>query len=221
MTFKTKVYLSFLSIPVCFGALIFLPAWTLDFWQGWVYIATWGVTTFLMCVYMVNKDPQLLRRRFKSREPRTRQLVFMIAIRAAFVAPLVIAGFDHRLGWSHVPLAIQVVGQVVMLGGMLGIFETIRENTFAATTVTVEPGQRVISTGLYSIVRHPMYAAAMLTQIATPVALASWWGFPAIGVGIAAVVLRILDEEKLLAAELPGYTQYRSVTRWRLIPRIW
>jgi protein-S-isoprenylcysteine O-methyltransferase Ste14 len=221
MELRTKTLLSLPTLPLFPAVLVFLPAGTLDYWQAWVYCIVFGGICCAMLLYMLKKDPQLLQRRFESKEPTRIQAIIVVLIRMVFAAILIAAGLDHRYGWSHVPTAVAIAGQAVMLAGLLVIFEALRENTFASSIVTVEEGQKVISTGLYRWIRHPMYSGAVLMQLGTPIALGSWWVMLSLIPFIAICAWRLLDEEKLLLAALPGYKEYTEKTRYRLIPRIW
>jgi len=221
MELKTKTLLSLPTFPLTFFAIVFLPAWSLDFWQGWVYCIVFSVTCCLMLLYLLEKNPKLLERRFRTKEPRKAQFVLVIAIRLAFIAVLVVAGFDHRFGWSQVPTVLAIAAQVLLMAGLLIVFQVLRENSYASTVVMVEEGQKVVSTGLYRVVRHPMYMGALLMQLATPVAMGSWWAMLAIVPFVPIALWRLLDEEKCLSAGLPGYKEYMERTRYHLIPGIW
>ncbi|BCI54581.1 hypothetical protein NIIDNTM18_38590 [Mycolicibacterium litorale] len=207
-----------------FGALLFGPAGTFDYWQAWVFIAVFLVTTLVPSSWLAVHDPAALRRRMKAgptAETRPVQRFAMTGTVAVSVAVAVLSALDHRFGWSHVPVAVVVVGNLAVLGG-LGVAElVVIQNRYAAATVTVEAGQPVVSTGLYGVVRHPMYAGAMVMMAGMPLALGSYWGLLPMLAGVPILVVRILDEEKLLVAELPGYGDYRQTVRFRLIPRLW
>lgn len=209
---------------VFFGALLFGPAGTFNYWQAWVFIAVFVVTTLVPSAWLAVHDPVALRRRMKAgpaAETRPVQRFAMGGTVAVSVAMAVLSALDHRFGWSNVPVAVVIAGNVAVLVG-LGVAEfVVIQNRYAAATVTVEPGQPVVSTGLYGIVRHPMYAAALVMMAGMPPALGSYWGLLPLLTGVSIIAVRILDEERLLVAELPGYRDYLRVVRYRLIPRVW
>ena len=208
-----------------FAALIFIPAGTLDYWQGWVFLAALLIPTMLVTFYMALYDKQLLESRLRAgprAEQRPTQKVIIIAGLLPYLAAFVITVCDHRFGWSPaVPAWLSLVGDALGVLGILVYFLVIRENRYAASTVQVAEGQTVISTGPYAIVRHPMYAGAILVFIGMPLALGSWWGLLFVPLFIAGFAWRLLDEEKLLRASLPGYAEYMRKVRYRLIPYVW
>jgi protein-S-isoprenylcysteine O-methyltransferase Ste14 len=172
----------------------------------------------------LKRDPALLERRMRfgpRAESRPRQKVIVAIIFATFVALLIVPGLDHRFGWSRVPAAIAVLANLFIIAAFASFLLVLRANTFAASTITVEPGQRVISTGPYAYVRHPMYAGAVVLIFAMPIALGSCWGLLAAALTIPVLLARIFDEERTLSAELPGYEEYCRAVPYRLIPRIW
>jgi protein-S-isoprenylcysteine O-methyltransferase Ste14 len=209
---------------VAFGLLLFLPAWTFNYWQAWVFIVVFIILTCVPSIYLAVKDPEALKRRMHAGPAaETRPIQKLIASIAFLSLPVVMAfsAFDYRFGWSPVPVAISVVGDILVALG-LGVAQlAVIQNSFAAANITVETDQKVISTGLYGFVRHPLYVGALIMIIGLPLALDSWWGLviliPA-GIGL---VFRILDEEKMLAQELDGYNEYTQKVRYRLIPLLW
>jgi len=208
-----------------FLAVIFVPAWTLDYWQGWVFFATLSISTLLVTIYMALYDKQLLESRLRlgpTVEKRSTQKIIVIVGLLVYVAAIVIMVFDHRFGWSAaVPVWLSLLGDALAALGILVYFLVIRENHYAASTVQVAEGQTVVSTGPYAIVRHPMYAGAILVFIGMPLALGSWWGLLCVPLFIAGFAWRLLDEEKFLRANLPGYAEYMRKVRYRLLPHIW
>jgi protein-S-isoprenylcysteine O-methyltransferase Ste14 len=204
--------------------LIFVAAGTIHFWQGWLFCLSFLFSTIAIGVYLLTRDPALLERRMRfgpRAESRPRQKVIVAIIFAAFVALLIVPGLDHRFGWSRVPAAIAVLANLFIIAAFASFLLVLRANTFAASTITVEPGQRVISTGPYAYVRHPMYAGAAVLIFAMPIALASFWGLLAAALVIPVLLARIFDEERTLSAELPGYDDYCRAVPYRLIPRVW
>jgi protein-S-isoprenylcysteine O-methyltransferase Ste14 len=206
---------------VVLGAILFLPAWSLRWWEAWLFLGTLFVPMGLVGRYLLRNDPALLERRMKYGEERTQQRAIVKATSALWLLTFVIPGFDHRFGWSSVPIWLVLLADALVLAGYLVFFLTVRENSFAARTIRVEEGQQVISTGPYAVVRHPMYVGLSMMMVFAPLALGSWWAvIPALTTP-PSLMLRILDEEEAMAAELPGYVAYTQRVRWRLIPWVW
>jgi len=209
---------------VVMAALLFLPAGTIDYWQGWVFMAVFVGASAAMTVYLVINDPKLLERRMHAgpaaeKEP-TQKIVMLFAM-AGFIASLVFPALDHRFGWSRVPSYISLAADALIVLGFLLVFLVLKVNSYSASTVQVTEGQEVISTGPYALVRHPMYAGALPMLIGVPLALGSWWGLFALLLFVPALIWRLLDEEKFLAKNLPGYIEYQHKVKYRLIPHVW
>jgi protein-S-isoprenylcysteine O-methyltransferase Ste14 len=224
----SNVYLrsfgSVVLVLALMGALVFLPAWTLRYWQAWAFLAVCGVAWVMIIGDLVRRDRALLERRMAggpTAETRASQRIIMSITSLGFCALLVVPGFDHRFGWSTVPAAVSIAADAVALAGWLVILLVFRENTFTASTIEVAKDQRVISTGPYAIVRHPMYSGSLLYVVAMPVALGSWWALLAIVPVLPFFVWRIFDEEGLLTRDLAGYPQYAGRVRYRLLPHVW
>jgi protein-S-isoprenylcysteine O-methyltransferase Ste14 len=210
-------------IPIFF-ALLLAPAWSLDYWQAWVYGTAFLITTTAIGIYFLKRDPKVVARRMRvgpaaEREPA--QKIIMTLVLAGFVLLLVAPGFDHRLHWSSVPAWLALAANVFVVLGLLGTAVVLRQNSYAASTITVEAGQPVISTGLYAIVRHPMYSAALVMTAFTPLALGSYWGLLLVIPLIPVLAWRLLDEERFLRQNLPGYDEYCRDVRYRLVPYVW
>jgi len=206
------------------GLLLFVSAATVHYWQAWVYLSLFTGASALTTHYLLREDPALLERRMSggpTAEKRAAQKFIMLCTSISFIALLVVPAFDHRLGWSSVPLGAVVAGDVLVAIGFWLISLVYRENTFTSATIEVAEHQKVISTGPYAIVRHPMYASASLYLLGTPLALGSYWGFVAIAAMMPFLVWRLLDEERFLARNLPGYTEYQKRVRHRLVPFVW
>lgn len=204
--------------------LLFLPAATLHYWQAWVYLVIFVGASWLTTVYLERNDPALLERRMRggpTAEKEPRQKVIMLGASLGFIALLVVPALDRRFGWSVVPVWLVVGGDILTAVGFYLIFRVYRVNTFTAATIQVTPDQHVVSMGPYAIVRHPMYASASLYVIGTPLALGSYWGLLAAGAMLPFLIWRLLDEERLLARSLSGYTEYQKKVPYRLVPRIW
>ena len=206
------------------AAALLGAAGTLDYWQAWAFLATFGAVTLAITVYLAVRDPALLARRTKAgplAEPTRVQQVIQSIASLAFLAVFVIAGLDHRFAWSHVPGAIAAVGDALVAIGLAIVALVFRANTYTSATVQVEREQVVISSGPYAVVRHPMYAGAFVMLLGVPLSLASWFAAPALVPLVAVIVVRLLDEERVLARELAGYDDYRQRVRSRLIPGVW
>jgi protein-S-isoprenylcysteine O-methyltransferase Ste14 len=207
-----------------FGVLLFWPAGTFDYWQAWVFIAVFGAVSFGPSMYWALRNPEVLRRRMRSgpiAETRTVQKVATVGMIVAVSAVLVVCALDHRFGWSQVPTAVVVLGDVLVAVGLGMSMVVVNQNNYAAATITVEAQQPVISTGLYGVVRHPMYVGALIMMVGMPLALDSYWGLVTLVPGVAVLALRIDDEEKMLREELAGYDEYAQKVHYRLVPGVW
>jgi protein-S-isoprenylcysteine O-methyltransferase Ste14 len=207
-----------------FGLLLFWPASTFNYWQAWVFIAVFSAVTFVPSVYWALRRPEILRRRMHSgpiAETRTVQKIATAGITAAVFAMLVVSAFDHRFGWSQVPAPIVFLGDVLVAVGLGMAMLVVDQNNYAAATITVEAEQPVIDSGLYSLVRHPMYTSALIMTAGIPLALDSYWALLIIAPAAAVLALRIDDEEKMLRQELDGYDEYTHKVHYRLVPGVW
>jgi protein-S-isoprenylcysteine O-methyltransferase Ste14 len=219
-----RTILGFAGLLLALGAALFLPAGTFEYWQAWVYLLVFGGSVVAITLYLWNHDLALLQRRVSggptAERERSQQLIQLVAS-VAFVGLYVVAAFDRRSGWSNVPVVVSLAADVVVALGFLIIFFVFRENTYTSATIEVAADQAVIASGPYGVVRHPMYAGALLMLLVTPAALGSWWALPMFIPLCAVIVWRLADEERFLAANLPGYGDYRARVRQRLIPRVW
>ncbi|WP_137145516.1 isoprenylcysteine carboxylmethyltransferase family protein [Mycolicibacterium sp. CR10] len=207
-----------------FGLVLFLPAGTFGYWQAWVFIALFAITTTIPSLYLAVNSPAALQRRLKAgptAETRPAQRIIISATLLASVAMFVVSALDHRFGWSTVPLWAIVLGEVLVVVGLAGAQLVVVQNAYASATITVEADQPLVSTGLYGIVRHPMYSGALIMMAGTPLALDSLWGLAVVVLAVPALVARILDEEKMLVEELSGYREYTTQVRSRLVPGVW
>jgi protein-S-isoprenylcysteine O-methyltransferase Ste14 len=213
-----------LFLVICLAAALFLPAWTLDYWQAWTFLAVFTASVLAITVYLMKKDPKLLERRVTAgpgAEKEKSQNLIQFVAQIAFIAVLVFPSVDHRFAWSTVPPYIVIAGDVLVVLGLLIVFIVFKENTFASAIIEVGTEQKVISTGLYALVRHPMYIGALVMLLGVPLALGSWWGLFTIIPITLVIVLRLLEEEKFLVKTLPGYSEYRNNVKYRLVPFIW
>jgi protein-S-isoprenylcysteine O-methyltransferase Ste14 len=210
---------------VWFFAVIFIPAWTLAYWQGWAFFLTLSVSASLATAWMALHNKKLLESRLRMGPAveKTRIQKVITALGApVFVGAIVVMVLDHRLRWSPaVPAFVSILGDGMAASGILIYFFVIRENSYAASTVDVAEGQLVVATGPYAIVRHPMYAGAILVFLGMPFALGSWWGLLTVPLFVGGFAWRLLNEEKLLRANLPGYSDYMLKVRYRLAPYVW
>jgi protein-S-isoprenylcysteine O-methyltransferase Ste14 len=212
------------ALTVVKGLLLFLPAGTMQYWQAWVYLTIFTAASALTSLYLIRKDPALLMRRMRggpTAEKETTQKIIMRFASAGFIALLVVPALDHRFGWSVVPLAVVIAGDILVAIGFYFIFLVYKENTFSSATIEVAENQKVISTGPYALVRHPMYAGALLYLVGTRLALGSYWGLLAVGFMMSFLIWRLVEEEKFPAKNLPGYMEYRKQVQHRLVPYVW
>ena len=207
-----------------FPVLLFAPAGTVKYWQAWTIWSLFGVLMALGGSYFAKRDPALIQRRLHRgpvAEKETSQKIIIVLLSVVILADLLVPGFDHRFGWSHVPTALVIAADLLIAAGFFVIFLTFHVNSFAAATIDVEPNQPVVTTGPYRIVRHPMYAGVLVILTLFPLALGSYWGLLAAPFTYGLIVWRLLDEERFLARNLPGYEEYCRTTRYRLIPHAW
>ena len=219
-----KTWLRFATVVVVMGLLLFLPANTVDYWQAWVYLSIVVLGSTVMTVYLMRKDPALLKRRSSGgplAEKRVAQKIAMLIVSVGFIGTLVVPALDHRFGWSNVAPYLTVAGDMLLALGYYIVFLVTKENTFASAKVELSQDQKVISTGPYALVRHPMYSGLLLTFCGTPLALGSYWGLLASALMAIGFIWRLFDEEKFLVEKLHGYAEYRRQVRWRLIPGIY
>jgi protein-S-isoprenylcysteine O-methyltransferase Ste14 len=224
MKLALQFTISFVVSVVFFGLALFWPAGTFDYWQAWVYMAVFVASTLGSSLYLAVKYPAALQRRMKAgptAETRPVQRLVTVATIASVVAQLVVSAFDHRFGWSSVPVPMVIVGDVLVGMGLLVAQYVVVQNGYAAATITVEADQPLVSTGLYGLVRHPMYFGTLIMMLGTPLALDSYWGFVVLIPAFVALAVRIGDEEKMLTEELDGYGAYMQKVRYRLLPGVW
>ena len=222
---NTKLFLSailkFALGVVLIGALLFLPAGTLHYPQGWLLMGILFVPMFLAGLVMMAKNPALLRSRLSAKEKQREQSQVVKLSGLMFLVGFVLAGLSYRFGWLMLPRWVSIVGAVLFLASYALYAEVLRENTWLSRTIEVQEGQQVISTGLYGIVRHPMYMATLVLFLSMPLVLGSALAFVVFLAYPAIIVKRLLNEEEVLARELNGYTEYMQKVKRRLIPFIW
>jgi protein-S-isoprenylcysteine O-methyltransferase Ste14 len=221
---NVKAFGGLLLLFLVMAALLFIPAWTLDYWQAWAFLAGYFAWSLAITLYLMKNDPDLLARRMSggpTAEKQTTQKIIMSVTSLGFIGLIVVPAFDHRFAWSHMPPFAALAGDLLVALGWLAIFFVFRENTFTSATIELAPDQKVISTGPYALVRHPMYAGALVMLLGIPIALGSWWGVLVLALILPAVIWRLFDEEKFLARNLLGYVDYQNKVRYRLIPHVW
>ena len=203
------------------GALVFLPAWDIKFANGWLFMGLLFIPMLIVGVVMLIKSPALLKKRLDAKETQNTQKCVVAFSGIIFIAGFVVAGLDHRFGWSRVPLWAVISASVVLLVSYALYAEVMRENAYLSRTIKVEENQQIVDTGLYGIVRHPMYAATIWLFLSIPVVLGSWWSLLCFLPYVGIIAVRIIGEEKLLDSELVGYAEYKKMVKYRLIPFIW
>ena len=226
MTLQARVIRRFTIGGIVLAGLLFLPAGSLRYWQGWLFLVLTLGFFVPGTLYIAKRDPQLTERRMHYREKQREQNIFKIVTSMIYFPALTLPGFDFRFGWSRawvggVPLWLVLAGAALVLAEYFLIFWVMLVNSFASRTIQVEPGQKVVSTGPYAAVRHPMYAGIMLMLLGAPLALGSYVALPAFLLVIPPIVYRLINEEKVLRRDLPGYVDYCRQRRFRLVPGVW
>ena len=226
MSLASRLVFRFVFLLIVFAALLFIPAGTLKFWPGWSFLGVSFIPGILGFSYFYKHDPELVERRLQSKEKVREQKLLVTLLKPIFAAVFLLPGFDYRFGWSRgflgaEPIWLMLISQAAILGGFLLVFWVLKVNSFASRTIRVEAGQKVVSAGPYSMVRHPMYLGSILFWLSTPLALGSYVAWPAFAALVPFYVFRLLNEEKVLRQELPGYPEYCLRTRYRLVPFIW
>lgn len=206
---------------VLVGALIFLPAGSLYYPGGWLFVALLFIPMFLAGLFMIAKAPELLKKRLDVMEKQKTQKGVVGLSGLMFIGGFVVAGLDFRFGWSNMPQWVVIAASVLFLAAYVLYAEVLRENAYLSRTIKVEEGQKVVDTGLYGIVRHPMYMATLLLFGMIPLVLGSWYALIVFAVYPILMAVRIKDEEALLSKELPGYPEYMKKVKYRMIPFIW
>jgi len=219
-----KTFLGFTFLMLVLALALFLSAGSLSYWQAWVYLADFAGCTILITAYLIKNDRELLAGRVQAgpvAETQKSQQIIQSLASLFFIGVFIVPGLDFRFGWSHVPAAFSLIADGIVALGFYFVFLVFRENSFTRATIEVSAGQKVVTTGPYAIVRHPMYAGALLLVLFTPVALGSWVGVPFAIPLILVIIARLLDEEKFLKANLTGYEEYYQKVRYRLVPYVW
>lgn len=219
-----KSILGLAFLLVFLGAILFTSAGSLSFWQAWLYIAVFGVSTLSVTLYLMKYDQKLLESRVAagpSAEVEKTQKVIQSLASLFFMLVFIVAGLDYRFHWSNVPPIVSIIADVFVAIGFYIVFLTFKANSYTSAVIEVKQDQQVITSGPYSIVRHPMYMGASLMMIFTPLALGSWVAFPFPLLLIVTIAFRAIEEEKFLVTNLNGYSDYRQKVRYRIIPYVW
>lgn len=212
------------QFTVAMGLLLFLPAWTLRYWQGWLFLIVFCGACLVTTLYFLRTDPKLVERRMAvgaaaETEPAQKRIMAIMSV--GFVLLILVPVLDYRWHWSNVPAWLAILGNLGIAASFYLIVLVLRQNSFAAATIRVEAEQKLMTTGAYAMVRHPMYAAALPLFFCIPLALGSYWGLLVAVAMVPALMWRLVDEESYLVRNLPGYAAYRQKTRYRLIPWVW
>lgn len=218
---KQAVIVRFVAAFLLLGLLFFLPAWTLNYWQAWVYLLILFVPMSILVTYLYKHAPALLERRMRMKEKQKTQKLIIALSFVFFLPAFIIPGFDVRYGWSNVPFIVIVIADALVLFGYLMFALVLKTNSYASRIIEVEKGQKVITTGPYAVVRHPMYLASLILYGFSPLALGSYWTMLLVTLLIIFIVARIRGEEKELLENLEGYKEYVMKTKYRLVPGIW
>ena len=212
------------QLLVIMAVLIFVPAGTLDYPRAWMFLAVFFTPVLAITIYLMKNDPKLLERRISAgpgAEKEKGQKIIQFLAMTDFIAVMLVPAFDHRFAWSSVPPGLVVAGDIIVVLGFLIVFLVFKENTFTSAIIELSTEQKVISTGPYALVRHPMYIGALIMLVGVPLALGSWWGLLTVVPMTLVIVWRLLDEEKFLAKNLAGYSEYQNAVRYRLLPLVW
>jgi protein-S-isoprenylcysteine O-methyltransferase Ste14 len=223
-TLTIKAYRAVCMVVAIMAALLFALAGTLDYWQAWTFLAVYFASSLAVTFDLAQRDPKLLERRMGGgpfAEKEISQKIIMLLTSLGFIALIIVPALDRRLAWSQVPLALALVGDLLVAFGFLAVFFVFKANTFSSATIELAQDQKVISTGPYAWVRHPMYAGGIVLLVGVPVALGSWWGLLVVIAMLPALIWRLVDEERFLARNLTGYSEYQRKVRYRLVPGVW
>jgi protein-S-isoprenylcysteine O-methyltransferase Ste14 len=216
-----KLLVIFPAAFLFLGLVLFLPAGTIRFINGWIYIAALMVPMTTFMIWLIIKDPELLQKRLNMKERRDAQKKYVWVSMLFFVAAFVIPGLDFRFGWSDVPAWLTIVSLVLLITGYAGFIVVMLQNRYASRVIEIQENQKVIDTGLYSIVRHPMYLSAIVLYMSSPLVLGSFYGLIPMAFLPFLLAFRTLNEEEMLKKDLSGYVEYMEKVRYRMIPLVW
>jgi len=218
---RRKAFAGLALLPLTVGGVLFVSAGSLNYWEGWLFLVVFSAAATLSTLKLMKNDPALLERRMRSgptAEKSTAQRIIMSCVTVFFTAIPIVSGVDHRLAWSHLPMGAVLAGDSMIVLGFVVFDLVFRENSFASATIEISEGHKVISTGPYSLIRHPMYSGGLVFLLGIPIALGSWWALLIFIPLLPVLIWRLIDEEKFLHKNLEGYTQYCAKVKYRLIP---
>ena len=218
---KRKLFFMWILATVIIIAMLFLPAGTFDYWQAWIFLAVLLIPALFVLFYFLKRDPGLLERRMKFKEKEVEQKLIIKLSMLLFILGFLIPGLDYRFGWSHVPTALVILSDIIVVLGYTLVFFVFKENSYTSRVIEVDKKQKVITTGPYSVIRHPMYLGVILMYIFMPLALGSYYALIFFLPVIILIVFRTLNEEKVLAKDLKGYKKYMKKVKYRIIPYVW
>lgn len=221
MKLLLKAIAKFIFGLLIVGMLLFLPAGTFAYTNAWLFIALLFVPILILGIVLFIKSPELLEKRLNAKEDESTQKGVVAISGVLFLADFIVAGLDFRFCWSHIPNWVVAIASVVLLVSYALYAEVMRENVYLSRTIEIQENQKVVDTGLYGIVRHPMYAATLWLFLAIPIVLGSWWSFLCFLPYIPVIAVRIINEEKVLSEGLEGYTDYKKRVKHRIIPFVW
>ena len=221
MILLIKTLIKYLLGLALVGAFLFLPAWSLSYINGWIFIAILFIPMLILGIILFFKAPQLLEKRINAKEQENTQKIVVALSGILFLGGFIVAGLDYRFGWTYVPLWAVITASVVLIVSYALYAEVMRENAYLSRTIEVQEGQKVVDTGLYGIVRHPMYAVTVWLFLSIPIVLGSWWSLLCFLPYVIIIIIRIINEEKVLTEKLDGYSEYKKKVKYRLIPFIW
>jgi len=219
-----RAWAGLVFLVLSIGLLVFLPAWTLSFWQAWVFLGIFTTLTAIITAYLMKYDPELLQRRVKAgpvAEVEPIQKLIQSLASGFFISIFLVSSLDHRFGWSRMGVAMVMAGDLMVFAGLLCVFLVFKENSYTSALIEVGAGQHTITTGPYALIRHPMYAGASVMLIGTPLSLGSWWGLLAVLPLLVVIVWRLTMEELYLENNLIGYSEYKARVKFRLLPFVW
>jgi protein-S-isoprenylcysteine O-methyltransferase Ste14 len=219
-----KAFGGLFFLIIALGIALFIPVWTFHYWQAWSFLVVFSLSVLAITLYLMKKDPKLLERRVSAgpgAEKERNQKIIQFLAQIAFILVIVFPAVDHRFGWSFVPAFVSIAGDALVILGLLVVFFVFKENTYTMAIIDVDIKQKIVTTGPYAVIRHPMYTGALIMLIGVPLALGSWWGLLAVIPITVVIVLRLLDEEKFLGKHLSGYAAYMKNVSYRLVPFIW
>lgn len=219
LVFKAIVF--FVLTVILFGLPLFLSAGNLKFWNAWLFIGAFSIPVFFILIYLAIKDPDLFEKRMRTNEKGISQNIYKTLLTFVFITTLIVSGFDHRYHWSRVPILFVIIFTIVMLCGIIMLFITMQQNSYASRVIEIQEGQKIIDTGLYSVVRHPMYLAYSIIFCFSPLVLGSFYALIPVLFMPLLIAMRIKNEEKVLQEGLKGYDLYMKRVKYRLTPYIW